>query len=132
MAVPASQRQTSAMQYVETARRLARDTFAFANRLPKRYWRRLGDPLCHHATEALYEVQAANAIFVKTERDYVARRTHLQAARGHVDHVATLLDIAYDMQESPKEGTYRDFAQAIDKERALIQGVIKKDASARR
>ena len=130
MSVPASKRYVSGMQYIETARKLARTVLAYSTRIPKRYWQRLANPLCNHATEAYYHVQCANRVYVKSENDYSHRRAHLQDALGNVDHVAALLDIAYDVQESPNENVYIEIAGQIDKERALIRGVIDKDARA--
>lgn len=95
MSVPTSERATSHLQYIETARRLAREMLSFSNRLPKRLWQRLANPLFNHASEALYNVQAANRIYVVSDDDYERRRGHLQEALGHIDHVGTLLDIAY-------------------------------------
>lgn len=128
MSVPASQRYTSAMQYVETARRLARETLSYSARIPKRYWQRLANPLCNHATEAYYHVQCAEHTYVKSDADFDYRRGHLRDALGDVDHVAALLDIAFDVQEKPNENVYKQMAEIIDKERALIRGVMKKDA----
>lgn len=127
MAVPTSKRKTSAMQYVETLRKLSRDILQFTNRLPKRYAQRLSNPMCNHATEALYEVQAANRIFITCEEEFQRRKAHLQEAEGHIDHVSTLLDMAYDIQENPNENVYEAFGDTIDKERKLIAGVKKKD-----
>lgn len=120
------------MEYVETARKLARLVFAFTNRLPKRLAQRLSNPLCNHATEALYNVQAANRVYVKSEADFQRRRGHLFEALSHIDHVAALLDIAYDIQENPNENVYTGFARTIDLERKLIRGVMRKDRDARR
>lgn len=114
MSVPASQRYTSTMQYVETARKIARNVLAYSTRIPKRYWQRLANPLCNHATEVYYHVQCANRIYVKTDGDYGHRKTHLQDALGNVDHVASLLDIAYDVQESPNENVYIELAEQIE------------------
>lgn len=127
MSVPASKRYVSAMQYVETARRLARATLAYSARIPKRYQQRLANPLCTHATEAYYHVQCANRVYVKSDEDYQHRRAHLQDALGDVDHVAALLDIAFDVQQDPNTNVYEELAAQIDKERALIRGVMDKD-----
>lgn len=127
MSVPASERYTSAMQYVETARRLARNVLSYSARIPKRHQQRLANPLFNHATEAYYHVQCANRVYVKSDADYEYRREHLREALGHVDHVASLLDIAFDIQEKPNENVYEQLAEQIDKERALIRGVMDKD-----
>lgn len=130
MSVPASKRYVSAMQYVETARRLARNVLSYSARIPKRHQQRLANPLFNHATEAYYHVQCANRTYVKSDADYEYRRSHLRDALGHVDHVASLLDIAFDVQDDPNENVYAELAEQVDKERALIRGVMDKDRKA--
>ena len=138
LAVPSSERRTSALQYVETARDLAVRILGFSNRFPKRLANRLTNPLCSHATEALYHVQAANRIFVRSDYDFDRRRGHLQEALGHIDHVASLLDVCYEMQvtddalRDPNDNVYTQLAKAIDRERSLIGGVMRRDRDARR
>ena len=138
MAVPSSARRTSGMQYIETARVLAREILGFANRLPKRLARRISDPLFDHAREALYHLQTANRVYVVSDADYNQRRAHLLEAIGHIDHVATLLDICYEIQRTdpavkdPNDNVYMQFAEMIDRERQLIGGVLRKDQRARR
>lgn len=138
MAVPTSERRTSALQYIETARYLATRILGFSNRFPKRLANRLTNPLCNHATEALYHVQAANRVFVRSDEDFQRRRGHLQEAMGHLDHVATLLDVCFELQatddalKDPNENVYEQLAKVIDRERSLIGGVAKKDRDARK
>lgn len=132
MAVPTSERETSYMQYVETARKLARMVFGFSNRLPKRLAQRLSNPLCNHATETYYHVQAANNVYIRNEADYQQRRYHLTEALGHLDHVGSLLDISYDVTDNPNDNVYTEFATVIALERKLIRGVMKKDSDVRR
>lgn len=127
---------------METARILATKILSFSNRFPKRLANRLTNPLCNHATEALYHVQAANRIYIRKgdagADDFTHRRHHLQEALGHIDHVATLLDICYETQatdgtlKNPNDNVYSPLAAMIDRERSLIGGVMKKDRDARR
>ena len=137
MSVPTSERRTSSLQYVETARYLAMRILGFCNRFPKRLAMRLTNPLCNHATEALYHVQAANRVYVRSDADAQRRRGHLQEALGHIDHVATLLDICYELQavddslKNPNDNVYEQLANLIDRERHLIGGVMRKDRDAR-
>lgn len=104
---------------------------AYSTRVPKRFWQRLANPLCNHATEVYYHVQCANRIYVNSDEDFYHRRGHLLDALGNLDHVAALLDIAYDVQKSPNENVYEDLSDAIEKERKLIGGVMRKDRDAR-
>lgn len=115
------------MQYVETARRLTKNILSYCARIPKRHQQRLANPLFNHASEAHYHTQCANRVYVKSGAEYEERRTHLREALGHIDHVASLLDIAFDVQEKPNENVYAELAEQIDKERALIKGVMEKD-----
>lgn len=137
MAVPTSERRTAALQYIETARYLATRILGFTNRFPKRLANRLTNPLCNHCTEALYHVQAANRIYVRSDGDFDRRRGHLQDSLGHLDHVATLLDICFELQatdgslKDPNENVYEELAKLIDRERSLIGGVMRKDSDAR-
>ena len=130
MSVPTSQRAESSLQYIETARRLAREVLSYSTRIPKRYWQRLANPLCNHATEAYYHVQCANRIYVKSDADYTHRRGHLIDGLGHIDHVAALLDIAFDVQDKPNENVYIQLADLIDRERKLIGGVMRRGRNA--
>ena len=132
MSVPTSQRSESSLQYIETARKIAKEVLAYTVRIPKRHWQRLANPLCSHATEAYYHVQSANRIYIKSESDYDHRRSHLLDSLGHLDHVASLLDIAFDVQDKPNENVYLQLAELIDHERKLISGVMKRDQDARK
>lgn len=115
------------MQYIDTAIKLATHVLRYSCRIPKRYGQKLANPLVNHATEVLYHVQCANRIYVKSDSDFEQRRNHLHDARGELDHVAALLDIAYAIEEKPNQNVYLELAEKIDKERALIQGVMEKD-----
>ena len=131
MSVPTSERETSSIQYIETARKLAHEVLAYSTRVPKRYWQRLSNPLFNHATETYYHVQCANRIYAKSDSDYDNRRNHLLDALGNLDHVAALLDIAFDVQNNPNENAFGQLAGLIDRERKLIGGVMRHDRDSR-
>lgn len=115
------------MEYVENARRLVRNILSYSARIPKRYQQRLANALFNHATETYYHAQCAHRTYVKSDADYNYREHHLREVLSHTDHMAALLDIAFDVEEKPNENVYEELAQQIDKERALVKGVIKKD-----
>ena len=128
MAVPRSKRKESSMQYIDTWRRACAEIFRFSNRLPKRYAFRMANPLCQHAYEGLYHLKAANGTYVKDGATFDVRRSHLLAAKADIDHVEALLDVLSEVQQP--SGCVAAIAEAIDKERGLISGVMRRDSQA--
>lgn len=147
MGVPKSARQVSGMDYIDICRRICEELFRWCNHLPKRYAFRLLNPLCEHATEALYHVKAANKVYVLDRATYEKRRGHLLAAECELAHVETMLDILFDVRKGdyaeavqglatdderrrvrrPGYGKFAILADLIEEERKRIAGVKARD-----
>lgn len=99
MSVPKSERKTSTMEYIATARKLAAKVFRYSNGLPKRYAFRLGNPLFEHAQEVVFHVNAANQTYVNDRAGFEQRRMHLNEAQAHLQHVESYLDILREVTQ---------------------------------
>lgn len=129
MSVVKSKRTKSTMQYTYNAKMLCVEVLRLSHKIPKRHTATVMQPLCSHTIEVLYHCKAANRIRVLDDATFEARKNHLREALGHLDHVSTLLDILFELLESPSQGTFAKLYSMIDEEFALVTGVLKKDKS---
>lgn len=94
MAVPASKRETPQLQYVTTARRLAREVFRVADRYPSKQWAKMGRSMCDDASMALRNALMVDAIFLRSEGDLARERELIEGALGYLAHLEVMLDLS--------------------------------------
>ena len=79
-------------------------------------------------TRFVDHLKAANGTYVKDGATFDTRRSHLLAAKADIDHVEALLDVLSEVQQPSV--CVAAIAEAIDKERGLISGVMRRDSHA--
>lgn len=129
------------MAYIQVAEELAARIFRFSVRLPKRYTFYLASPLFDHAESVVYHCRAANQTYVDTRERFELRRNHLLEAGNHLLHVETLLGILHEVTvqnsdrgdgKPPNDNVYAQFAEMIEREQKLLQGVKVRDTKTAR
>lgn len=136
MSVYKSQRGKSALQYVETARKLYIHTITNCVKFPKRYTFYLSQPIAETAGKIDEHVRIAEAIRPTNEHEYSARRDELNAVLGLLNSLDDKLSLIYDIirKQHDFSTTYKwapnamlEWGRMINEERALITGVKKAD-----
>lgn len=138
--VRVNQRHESGVQYLDTARELAVHTLSCVKRMPKSYRLILTMKLSELANDIYTEVCIANSIYPKSPTAVAQRAQHLNVASGKIDALDGLAGIALDcigIKDKPAEPTeptkmteyaWVHLGELLDKEKALINKVLKSDA----
>lgn len=138
--VRVNQRHESRVQYLDTARELAVNTLSCVKRMPKSYRLILTMKLSELANDIYIEVCIANSIYPKSPAAVAQRAQHLNVASGKIDALDGLAGIALDcigIKDKPAEPTeptkmteyaWAHLGELLDKEKALINKVLKSDA----
>ena len=69
-----------------------------ARKVPARHKGSIGRMMVYHADFLLYEVQASHRVWVATEEDLKRRNDHLAEARGHADHLESLMHSWFNIE----------------------------------
>lgn len=143
MSVPTYRRTLSATEYVWNIRQLAVRVGEIVNNKPKKYKNTYADKIIALSLDALSEVVMANDIYVKTEKDYENRRSHLLKADGLLDSLVIISDIFLEqIKKSPVDPSVEnkskrnskiekqqiELGDKVDICKKLIKGVVKSDA----
>lgn len=133
MSVVKSMRGESAMQFVETARKLELHAFSVCTKAPKRYMPFLTARIFKLASIIHEEVRAANNIFPKNQHEAQMRRDHLTNANIALQNLSPKLTLLYDaILQNPEKCSWIDhamqeFGEYIIEESKLISKVKKAD-----
>lgn len=133
MSVVKSLRGESAMQYVETARRLEIHALSVCMKSPKRYTPFLTTKIMELASTVHDEVRAANNIFPTNKHELQMRRDHLINANIALQNLSPKLTLLYDaILQNPEKCPWVDnamkvFGDYIIDEAQLIAKVKKSD-----
>jgi hypothetical protein len=133
MSVIKAMRGESAMQFVETARKLEVHAFSVVTKAPKRYGPYLLYKIMHLASAVHDEVRAANNIYPKNKHEAQMRRDCLTKANITLQNLSPKLTLLYDsILQNPEKCPWIDhamleFGNLIKEEAQLISKVKKAD-----
>ena len=134
--VPASQRETSNIEYVYNASRLFSYTLDCVMKLPKRWMFLLSERTVDSAAHLLEHAKSANSIYVSCALDANLRRFHLvqaycaaQVLSSYVDEIYERFPARATEGQKPRIGqsAYLAWVESIDKEFRLLKGVMQSD-----
>lgn len=123
----------SAMQFVETARKLELHAFSVVTKAPKRYGPYLLYKIMNLASTVHDEVRAANNIYPKNKHEAQMRRDYLTKANIALQNLSPKLVLLYDsILQNPEKCPWIDhamleFGNLIKEEAQLISKVKKAD-----
>lgn len=116
MSVPSERRKTPTLQYVTTARDIARRVEPVVDRYPARQWQSLGRYMVEDATLALRNVQLVDATYLYSEDDLRRERALLDEALGYYAHLEVMLDLSirvfHRMNKGVEERRAEELARA--------------------
>jgi predicted metal-dependent hydrolase len=95
MSVVKSKRGESAMEFIDTARRLEEHTLSCCIKAPKRYREFLTRDIMRLASAVHNCVIAANSVYVSTKRDAELRREYLTRANSNLQALNPKLSLLY-------------------------------------
>lgn len=133
MSVIKAMRGESAMQFVETARKLELHAFSVVTKAPKRHGPYLLYKIMHFASTVHDEVRAANNIYPKNKHEAQMRRDCLTKANIALQNLSPKLVLLYDsILQNPEKCPWIDhamleFGNLIKEEAQLISKVKKAD-----
>ena len=133
MSVIKAMRGESAMQFVETARKLELHAFSVVPKAPKRYGPYLLYKIMNLASTVHDEVRAANNIYPKNKHEAQMRRDYLTKANIALQNLSPKLVLLYDsILQNPEKCPWIDhamleFGNLIKEEAQLISKVKKAD-----
>ena len=133
MSVIKAMRGESAMQFVETARKLELHAFSVVTKAPKRYGPYLLYKIMNLASTVHDEVRAANNIYPKNKHEAQMRRDYLTKANIALQNLSPRLVLLYDsILQNPEKCPWIDhamleFGNLIKEEAQLISKVKKAD-----
>lgn len=136
MSVYKSKRETSAVQYVETARQLQVFTISNCVKFPKRYTYLVVNKLASLAEDIDTHIRIAEAIMPTNSHEAQTRRDELNLAFGLLNSLDDKLQLMYDIvKKNPNwDKEFRwlpnamlEWGRLIQAEKNLIVGVKKAD-----
>lgn len=134
MSVLKAMRGESAMQFVETARKLEAHAFSVCMKAPKRYGPLLTNRIFELCSTVHEEVRSANNIIPKNQHEAQKRRDHLTNANCALQNIGPKLTLLYDaILQNPEKCPWIDnamkvFGEFIVEEAKLISKTKKADA----
>jgi hypothetical protein len=133
MSVIKSMRGESAMQFVETARKLELHAFSVCTKAPKRYAPFLTNRIMELASKVHEEVRSANNTYPTNRHEAQLRKDHLMEANNALQNLSPKLTLLYDaILQNPEKCSWIDnamkvFGEYIVDEAQLISKVKKAD-----
>ena len=133
MSVYKSKRGESAVQFIETARKLQEHTLTQCLKVPKRYTFLLTQEIMHLATAVYNGVVSANSVFPMNQHEVQLRRDYLIAANASLQsldrQLGLLAGVLYKNPENFKgfESAFTTWGDLINEEAKLISGVRRAD-----
>lgn len=114
MSVLKAMRGESAMQFVETARKLEAHAFSVCMKAPKRYGPLLTNRIFELCSTVHEEVRSANNIIPKNQHEAQKRRDHLTDANCALQNIGPKLTLLYDaILQNPEKCPWIDNARPI-------------------
>ena len=133
MSVYKSKRGESAVQFIETARKLQEHTLMQCLKVPKRYTFLLTQEVMHLATDVYNNVVSANSVYPINQHEAQLRRDYLTAANASLQsldrQLGLLAGVLYKNPENFKgfESAFTTWGELINEEAKLISGIRRAD-----
>lgn len=139
MAVYASQRNESSMEFIKVAQQLATYTLEQAKKFPKSRTFKFVDKIVNYALDIHENVCRANSYYIHkgmSEDDFRTREKHLGIARSLIYSMSSLLTITFSFvlkgnnfleDKQRMSNMFKEWARLLNYETALIKGVIESD-----
>lgn len=133
MSVYKSKRGESAVQFIETARKLQEHTLTQCLKVPKRYTFLLTQEVMHLATDVYNNVVSANSVYPINQHEAQLRRDYLTAANASLQsldrQLGLLAGVLYKNPENFKgfESAFTTWGELINEEAKLISGIRRAD-----
>ena len=114
MSVLKSKRKESAMQFIETARKLEAHALSVCIKAPKRYSLFLTNRIMELASTVHEEVRNANNIYPNNKHEAQMRRDHLTNANNALQNLSPKLALLYDcILQNPDKYKWVDNAMKV-------------------
>ena len=126
MSVVKSERSTSEMEFLHTARELEIYTIRRCVNIPKRYTFYLGQKIAEISTHIYNCVVCANSIFPQNQHEAQIRRDYLIHAVSELHALVAQIEIASEIigLDADKMHAWMD---RVNREIRLVKGLMKKD-----
>lgn len=126
MSVIKSQRATSEMQFLKTARDLQLFTIRKVVGFPKRYTFYVSQPIAAIATRIYEDVKRANSIYPLNKHEAQIRRDYLLNANAELQNLVSQLEVAFELFQFDYK-IMQEWMAMVDEEIRLVKALIKKD-----
>ncbi len=127
MTVIRSQRGTSDMEFLNTARKLEIFTIQkCVNTIPKRYTFYLGENLARSATAVYENVKKANSVYPSNAHEVQIRRDYFIRAYVELQSLVSQIEVAYELLHFETK-VLDEWSMLIAQEINLVKGVMDKD-----
>ena len=126
MAVLSSQRSTSEIQFLQTARELQVYSIQKCAHYPKRYTFYVSQPLAAIATRIYEDLKLGNSIFPTNAHEAQMRIDYFLKAKAELYNLISQIEVANEIAPF-EEKAMRNWMEIIDKEIKLVKALIKAD-----
>ena len=124
MSVPECDRDTSEIQFLNTARELELYTIRKVVNFPKRYTFYVSQPLAALATQIHTDVKIGNSIFPTNAHEAQMRLDYFIKAKAEINALVSEIEVAKELFEID-DNSMKYWMSLVDKELALLKGLIK-------
>ena len=126
MAVLKSNRGTSEMEFIHTARELQIYTIQKCVGFPKRYTFYVSQPIADMATKIHDYVKCANSIYPTNQHEAQMRRDYLLRANAQLNSLVSQIELANELFGIEADKIHH-WMGIVNREIALVKAVLKKD-----
>lgn len=126
MSVIKSQRSSSSMDFIHTARELQIYTIKKCSNFPKRYTFYISQPLANAATRIHEYVKMANSVYPINTHEAQIRRDYLIRANSELNSMISQIEVAQEIF-GLEPNVIKFWMDIVGKEIKLVKGVMKED-----
>ena len=126
MSVLKSNRGTSEVEFIHTARELQIYTIQKCVGFPKRYTFYVSQPIAEMATKIHDYVKCANSIYPMNQHEAQMRRDYLLRANAQLNSLVSQIELANELFGIEADKVHH-WMGIVNREIALVKAVLKKD-----
>lgn len=126
MSVLKSQRTTSTMEFLATARKLQIYSIQKCVNFPKRYTFYVSQPIANSATRIYEYVKCANSIYPLNQHEAQLRRDYFIKANAELNSLTSQLEVAQELFGIEMK-VLQKWADMVNTEIRLVKAVMKAD-----
>jgi hypothetical protein len=126
MSVIKSERKTSELEFLHTARELQIFSIQKCSHFPKRYTFYISQPLANVATRIHQNVKLGNSIYPTNQHEVQIRLDYFLKAKAECNNMVSQIEVAKELFDVDTN-IIRDWMQLVSKEIKLISALIKTD-----